>query len=553
MRKKLLSILLALVLCLGLLPVSSSAADVSYPVTGGNLLFDPATGTITGCDDSVTSAEIPSAIYGVPVVTIGYRAFHDKKNLASVSIPSTVTSIEYNAFVRSGLTSITIPGSVQSIGEDAFASCRSLVSATLQSGVPAVEQSMFENCNRLETVSLPDSVTKIGRSAFAGCSCLYSIKIPDSVTYMEARAFKGCDSLTSITIPGSIPEIKNETFYECDSLTNVIIEDGVQKIGTMAFSYCKSLETLIVPDSVTLIDGSAFGHNEALKEVSFGSGLEVISTTAFSRCKSLTTVGFSSGLKQIKDNAFNLCPALTDVYYTGGMTEWSAIELGRNNESLSSSKFHWNTRFIPSPAPAPPTEGKVSDWAKPEIEKAKEQNLIPDSLIKEDLTKPINRVEFAAVCVKVFENLTSSNAIPAAANPFSDTSDPEVLKALNVGITNGTSDTTFSPGNKLSREEAATMLTRVFKRCTIPGWTLLTDSDFPLNYTQPARFADDASISEWAKDSVYFMVSNNIIQGVGSNLFAPKNTTTEQEARGYANATREQALAIAVRMVENLK
>ena len=49
------------------------------------------------------------------------------------------------------------------------------------------------------------------------------------------------------------------------------------------------------------------------------------------------------------------------------------------------------------------------------------------------------------------------------------------------------------------------------------------------------------------------MAANDIIKGVGNNNFAPKNVTTAQAAQGYANATREQALVIAVRMVENLK
>ena len=49
------------------------------------------------------------------------------------------------------------------------------------------------------------------------------------------------------------------------------------------------------------------------------------------------------------------------------------------------------------------------------------------------------------------------------------------------------------------------------------------------------------------------MAANGIINGMGGNLFAPRNMTPDQEALGYANATREQALAIAVRMVENLK
>ena len=49
------------------------------------------------------------------------------------------------------------------------------------------------------------------------------------------------------------------------------------------------------------------------------------------------------------------------------------------------------------------------------------------------------------------------------------------------------------------------------------------------------------------------MAANGIIAGVGGNKFAPNNTTSAEEANGYANATREQALAIAVRMVEKLK
>lgn len=120
-----------------------------------------------------------------------------------------------------------------------------------------------------------------------------------------------------------------------------------------------------------------------------------------------------------------------------------------------------------------------------------------------DLTKSITRAEFAAVSVKVYEPLSGTPAIPAVINPFTDTADIEVLKALNVGVTNGTSATEFSPNQLLNREQAATMLTRVFKRVTMPGWTLATDGQFKFTFTQPAPFADDAQISGWAKDSVY--------------------------------------------------
>jgi len=199
-----------------------------------------------------------------------------------------------------------------------------------------------------------------------------------------------------------------------------------------------------------------------------------------------------------------------------------------------------------------PAWGNASDWATEELARADELGLIPDCLEGEDLTQDITRAEFAAVAVKVYEALSGTAAIPAVNNPFTDTSDVEVLKAYNIGAVNGTSATTYDPDALLNREQAATMLTRVFKKISLVGWTLQTDGQFTLPYTKPAAFADDKDISDWAKDSVYFMAANGIINGVGNNKFAPKNVTTEEQATGYANATREQALLIAVRMVENL-
>ena len=193
-----------------------------------------------------------------------------------------------------------------------------------------------------------------------------------------------------------------------------------------------------------------------------------------------------------------------------------------------------------------------SEWANEELEKADAMGLIPDCLDGTDLTQDITRAEFAAVAVKVYEALSGTPAIPIVNNPFTDTSDVEVLKAYNIGAVNGTSATTYDPDALLNREQAATMLTRVFKKVTLAGWTLQTDSQFTLPYTKPAVFADDKDISDWAKDSVYFMAANGIINGMGDNKFAPKNVTTEEQATGYTNATREQALLIAVRMVENL-
>ena len=185
---------------------------------------------------------------------------------------------------------------------------------------------------------------------------------------------------------------------------------------------------------------------------------------------------------------------------------------------------------------------KASDWAVPEMERANGQGLIPDSLKNKDLTSNVTRAEFAAVAVKVYENLTGTKATAPAKNPFTDTSDAEVLKAYNTGLMVGVSESKFDPGAILNREQMATALTRVLKRAYIPGWTMQADGDYTLNFAQPSKFADDAATSDWAKPSVYFMFAKEIISGTGGNQFSPKQ-----------NATREQSVAIGLRIVEKLK
>ncbi len=199
-------------------------------------------------------------------------------------------------------------------------------------------------------------------------------------------------------------------------------------------------------------------------------------------------------------------------------------------------------------------EFNAHDWAKAELKEADKCGLIPADLREKDLKEPITRAEFAAVSVKVYEALSGVKAEPAAVNPFTDTKNPEVLKALNVGITNGLSDTEFGPAKLLNREQAATMLSRVYKKVAFAGWTLDTDGDyaeaFRALFTMPEPFADDADISSWAKDSVYFMAANGVLNGVGNNCFAPKLVTSGEETLNHA--TREQAILIAVRLVQNL-
>ncbi len=176
---------------------------------------------------------------------------------------------------------------------------------------------------------------------------------------------------------------------------------------------------------------------------------------------------------------------------------------------------------------------KASDYALAELAKAEEKGLIPEILNGKDFTGKITREEFAEVSVNTYEELSGKEAQASDENPFTDTDNQQILKAYNLGITTGTTATTFGPDSFLTREQAATMLSRVY--------IAAAELEKLPEIAEKATFADDAEISGYAIESVYYMSANGIINGTGGNKFSPKG-----------NATREQALLIAARMCEKL-
>lgn len=195
---------------------------------------------------------------------------------------------------------------------------------------------------------------------------------------------------------------------------------------------------------------------------------------------------------------------------------------------------------------------RVSEWAKDEITEANALGLIPDVIQGKDLSKKINRAEFAAVAVQLYQTLTGAELTTDGARNFEDISSnaakEEILKASAVDIVAGISDTLYEPDTDINREQLAAMLCRTIKKYKFEDWTLETDSEYYLDSEGVKKFADDDLISDYAKPSVYYMVKMGIINGIDDIHFAPKNTTTEEGANGYASATREQAIALSLRI-----
>lgn len=155
-----------------------------------------------------------------------------------------------------------------------------------------------------------------------------------------------------------------------------------------------------------------------------------------------------------------------------------------------------------------------SDWANTDIENAIEKKLVPEHLQKR-YRKNITRESF---CELIYElPFVKERATIVGDKIYSDTDNEIVFKLSELGIINGVGDNLFAPHDYLTREQAATILCRVYE---LIDSNIMPDADM---------FFDEEQISDWAKDSVYKMKNNGIMNGTGNNNFSPKDTyTTEQ-------------------------
>lgn len=185
----------------------------------------------------------------------------------------------------------------------------------------------------------------------------------------------------------------------------------------------------------------------------------------------------------------------------------------------------------------------ASTWAETELQAAYDSDLIPNILMGADMTQPITREEFAELAVRLCEKTIDEDVLPASPNPFTDTTNTQILKAFELGITTGTSTTAFSPNLLINREQCATMLYRAIK-------AIAPDADYSVDGVKD--FPDQNDISSWAVEGTKYMSKLGIIKGDNNGNFMPKAVTASQEAAKYGMATREAAILMTVRTLNKL-
>ena len=179
--------------------------------------------------------------------------------VGSVTIPETieylgttykVTRLGLRAFdSATGITSVTIPSTVTSVNDYVFRGCSALQCAV----VPKTSAGMFSGCSALQDVTITDETSNIAAQAFAGCTSLQHITLPSRMKTIGANAFNNNPALEEIEIPATVTTIGKAAFAACTSLKSVILPASLSSLSDQVFYWSRNIES-IVAKSPTPVD-----------------------------------------------------------------------------------------------------------------------------------------------------------------------------------------------------------------------------------------------------------------------------------------------------------
>ncbi len=295
---------------------------------------------------SIVNVTLPEGLQG-----IYQSAFEGTTSLGAIVIPDAVTTIDTNAFYKSGISGITFGenSALKTIGRYAFAETPNLKTISLPKRLETIRNSAFQKSG-VETVDTANAVmlNEIGRYAFAETP-LQSIAIPSSVKSIGYYAFINDASLSALSF-GEVEDlmIYGNAFYGT-GLTFAELPAGVIYIGETCFTNCLQLTgfavdgnnthftvqdgvlfgkegkrilccpagktgSFTVPATVTSLAPAAF-ESSSLSEIGFetGSQLTTLGYRAFYGCSALDAITIPEGVLSIDFYAFAECANLETV------------------------------------------------------------------------------------------------------------------------------------------------------------------------------------------------------------------------------------------------
>lgn len=188
-----------------------------------------------------------------------------------------------------------------------------------------------------------------------------------------------------------------------------------------------------------------------------------------------------------------------------------------------------NRQITEREAPASITvpKGEFTDikghWAEREI-----KNLTSKSIVRgvsEKSFEPDRHVTRAEFCAMVL-NLLNDRKPPGTAKAYTDVKQGDwyynsVQRVTELGFAKGLGNGRFGPGETVTREQLAVMLTKVMELKKLVKTGKVS--------TMSASYLDSVKVSTWAKDAINVVLSEGIMSGRNKNLIAPGDKATRAE------------------------
>ena len=126
------------------------------------------------------------------------------------------------------LSSITLPQSLEAIKKCAFGFCEKLKTIDIPNGIKRIEKSTFYTCQELENVHLPEGLEEIEESAFEACKKL-DIYLPSTIKTIGKRAF-GLGKYNTAIKTVYIPKSQNDRIRKLINSSKLSISDQLPTI-----------------------------------------------------------------------------------------------------------------------------------------------------------------------------------------------------------------------------------------------------------------------------------------------------------------------------------
>ena len=541
MKKRLLSAALVLCLALGLLPAAALAAADGGAFGTVRWTLDAAGGlTVSGAGDLPDRAfagrtDIVAVTFTGQVARIGRSAFAGCTQLRRVDGFGAVTSVMSQAFAGcAALAELAVPGTVAEIGTGAFSGCTGLTAAVFAPGVRSLGAYALAGCTALRRVDLPDGMTLLGSGLFSGCAALAELPLPDDAAWVEPRLCENCTALQTVVLPAAMTEVPRGLLRGCTGLRRVTFQGAVTAVGDGAFSGCDALTDVYFTGTRPQWDAVAIGadnarltaaalHTDAAAHTYPDAWTLVTEPTCTRdglRTRTCTDPGCGKTLSE-------RVPALGHDWDDGVIVRApSGVRMGERRITCRRCGLTQAEAIPPEIAAYEQFHDLDRNaWSYDGIAYCVARGLMSGT---DTHTFSPGGVTTRAQLVQVLYNLAGEPDMTGVTTPFADARSgwyrDAVAWAYRTGIVSGTSDTTFSPDQAVTREQIAVILMAFAAQ--VPG------AERPAVPADLAAFPDGGSVSPWARDAMADAVALGILGGAevnGTLWLRPQGQATRAE------------------------